>query len=200
MNPQQGRKAAQSEATRGQLIGVATELFGERGYAAVGTEEIVRRAGVTRGALYHHFADKRELFKAVHESMEQQLVRDIGAGMAGLSDPWEAMVAAVRGYLDACMDPRVRQITLIDAPAVLGWTEWRAIGARYALRSITLLLQAAMDMGILSPRPVEPLGHILLAAMSEAGLMVATAPDAARARAEVEGPLLALLDGLRVSR
>src|SRR5215471_10097086 len=116
-----GRKAAQSQATRTLLIRVASRLFAERGYAAVGTEEIVRTAGVTRGALYHHFADKRELFRAVDQHAEAQLLRGIAARLAGVTDPWESLVAGFLAFLDACLDPGVRQITMIDGPAVLGW-------------------------------------------------------------------------------
>lgn len=192
-----GRKAAQSEATRAQLVDVATRLFAERGYAGVGTEEIVRQAGVTRGALYHHFADKRELFRAVHEGVERDLVQRIGAGVTGVTDPWEVMVAGMRAYLDACTEPTVMQISLIDAPSVLGWEEWREIDARYGLGLVTTALGAAMDTGALRRHPVEPLAQLLLAAMAEAGLMVATAADPAAARDQVEAALLALLDGLR---
>jgi AcrR family transcriptional regulator len=192
-----GRKAAQSEATRAQLVGVATRLFSERGYAGVGTEEIVRQAGVTRGALYHHFADKRGLFRAVHEGVERNVVRGIVAAVAGIADPWEIMVAGARAYLDACVDPTVMRITLIDAPAVLGWSEWREIDARHGLGLVEAVLRAAMDGGVLRPQPVEPLAHLLLAAMAEAGLMVATAPDPPAARERVEMPLLSLLEGLR---
>ena len=192
-----GRKAARSQATRAQLLDVATRLFAEHGYAAVGTEEIVRSAGVTRGALYHHFADKRELFRAVDEEVERELVRRITTRVAGITDPWEAMVAGVRTYLDACVDPVVVRITLIDAPAVLGWREWREIDARHGLGLVIVALGAAMDAGVLRRRPVEPVAHLLLAAMAEAGLMIATAPDPAAAREQVEASLLALLEGLR---
>lgn len=194
---QGGRKAAQSEATRAQLVDVATRLFAERGYAGVGTEEIVRRAGVTRGALYHHFADKRDLFRAVHEGVERDLVQRIAAGVTGVTDPWEVMVAGMRAYLEACTEPTVMQISLIDAPSVLGWEEWREIDARYGLGLVTTALGAAMDTGALRRHPVEPLAQLLLAAMAEAGLMVATASDPAAARDQVEAALLALLDGLR---
>ena len=192
-----GRKAAQSEATRAELVGVATRLFAERGYAGVGTEEIVRQAGVTRGALYHHFADKRELFRAVHEGVERDLVQRIAAGVAGVADPWEVMVAGMRAYLAACTEPAVMQISLIDAPSALGWKEWRQMDARYGLGLVTTGLRAAMDAGVLRRQAVEPLAQLLLAAMAEAGLMVATAPDPAAARDQVEAPLLALLEGLR---
>lgn len=192
-----GRKAAQSEATRAELVGVATQLFAARGYAGVGTEEIVRQAGVTRGALYHHFADKRELFRAVHEGVEQDLVRRIATGVAGVADPWEVMVAGMRAYLDACTEPTVMRISLIDAPSVLGWEEWRQMDARYGLGLVTTALRAAMDAGVLRRHAVEPLAQLLLAAMAEAGLMVATAPDPSAARDQVEAALLALLEGLR---
>jgi AcrR family transcriptional regulator len=192
-----GRKAARSEATRTHLVDVATRLFAERGYAGVGTEEIVRQAGVTRGALYHHFADKRELFRAVHEAVERDVVRRIADGVAGLTDPWDLMIAGMRTYLDLCIEPMVRQISLIDAPAVLGWKEWREIDARYGLGLVRGALEAAMDAGVLQRRPVEPLAHLLLAAMAEAGLMVATAADPAAERQAVEEPLLTLLAGLR---
>jgi len=184
------------DATRDTLLGAGRELFAERGYAAVGTEEIVARAGVTRGALYHHFADKRDLFRTVHEELEQALVADIGARITGIEDPWELMVAGVRAFLDACTDPAVMRIALLDAPAVLGWEEWRAIDARYGLGLVSFGLQNAMDGGVLKPQPVRPLAHLLMGAMSEAAIVIANAEDPAAARDEVEAPLLALLEGL----
>jgi AcrR family transcriptional regulator len=193
----QGRKAAQSEATRGELISAATRLFAERGYAGVGTEEIVRAAGVTRGALYHHFADKRELFLAVFERVEGDLLAGIAARIAGIDDPWESMLTGMRAFLDACADPTVIRISLVDAPAVLGWREWRELSRGYALGLMSGGLQLAMDAGVLARRPVEPLAHLLLAALTEAGLMVASAADHAAERERVEDPLIAVLAGLR---
>ena len=185
------------DATRVALLRVGRELFAERGFAAVGTEEIVARAGVTRGALYHHFADKRDLFRAVHEELEQRLVADIGTRIGGIDDPWELMVAGVRAFLDACTDPAVMRIALLDAPAVLGWDEWREIDARYGLGLVTFALQNAMDRGVLRPRPVRPLAHLLMGAMTEAAMVIANSGDPVAARDEVEAPLLALLEGLR---
>ena len=185
------------DATRVALLRVGRELFAERGFAAVGTEEIVARAGVTRGALYHHFADKRDLFRAVHEELEQRLVADIGTRIGGIDDPWELMVAGVRAFLDSCTDPAVMRIALLDAPAVLGWDEWREIDARYGLGLVSFALQNAMDRGVLRPRPVRPLAHLLMGAMTEAAMVIANGGDPATARDEVEAPLLALLEGLR---
>src|SRR5919201_5904732 len=106
-----GRRAAEARATREALIQAALELFTERGYAGVGTEEIVARAQVTRGALYHHFEDKRDLFRAVFERVEADLMERIGARMEATDDPWELMIAGMRSFLDACEEPAVKQIS-----------------------------------------------------------------------------------------
>ena len=198
MRAERRANAERSGATRADLIRVARELFTERGYGDVGTEEIVRRANVTRGALYHHLTDKRDLFRAVHEQVEQDMVASIAGAMEGIEDPVELLVAANRRFLDLCTDPNWTRIPLIDAPSVLGWTEWRAVDMRYGLGMATAALRAAMDTGLLKPVPVRPLAHILLAAMSEAGLMIATAEDPAAERAEVEPTLVGLIESLRV--
>lgn len=191
-SPQTDRSAA----TRARLVKAARELFAERPYADVGTEEIVRRARVTRGALYHHFTDKRDLFRSVHEQLEAELVDAIARQLAdsASSDPLEGLRTGVRSYLDACEDPSFARITLIDAPAVLGWVEWRRIDEEYALKLIVLGLEGAMGAGALRPQPVVPLAHLLLGTMGEAGLRVANGEGR---RDEVEGALMALLDGLR---
>jgi AcrR family transcriptional regulator len=185
-----------SAATRAKLVDAARALFAERPYAEVGTEEIVRRAEVTRGALYHHFADKRDLFRAVHEKMEGELMEKIAAQLASFTgdDPADALTAGLRSYLDACADPSFARITLIDAPAVLGWEEWRRIDEQYALRLTEAGLEGAMEAGALRRAPVQPLAQLLLGTMGEAGLRVANGEGT---RDEVEGALMSLLDGLR---
>src|SRR5262245_32631036 len=112
-----GRREAEARATREALIEAALALFEERGYAAVGTEEIVARAKVTRGALYHHFEDKQDLFRAVFERVEADLMARIGASMGGADSSWELIQTGMRSFLDACEEPAVKQIALIDAPA-----------------------------------------------------------------------------------
>jgi AcrR family transcriptional regulator len=189
--------AARSAGTRAALIAAARELFTERGYAAVGTEEIVRRAQVTRGALYHHFTDKRDLFRAVHESVEEEMVAAIAAAMEGVEDPIELLLAGARRFLDLCMQPEWTRIPLMDAPSVLGWAEWREIDQRYGLGIVTAGLTLGMDAGALRRQPVAPLAHVLLASMGEAGLMIATAERPAEVREGVEATLVGLIDGLR---
>src|SRR2546423_7711097 len=157
-------------ATRAQLIGAATELFAARGYAGVGTEDVVRAAGVTRGALYHHFTDKRELFAAVHERLEQDLVSSIGDRMAraatsAATDPMELLAVGVRAFLDACTDPKVLRIALLDAPTVLGWARWREGDERHGLGLVSSGLDGAMAAGVLRRQEVRPLAHLVLAAL-----------------------------------
>jgi AcrR family transcriptional regulator len=178
-------KAQQSEATRAALVAAARPLFAERGYAGVGTEEIVRAAGVTRGALYHHFADKKDLFRAVYEDVERELVEQIAAGALSAADPVEALRAGSQAWLDACEQPGTQQIALLDAPSVLGWEEWREIGMRYGFGLVQGTLQAAMDAGLLEPQPVRPLAHLVLGAIDEAAMLVARADDGGQTRREV---------------
>lgn len=188
---------AEGEQTRERLIEVAHELFAERGYAAVGTEEIVARAGVTRGALYHHFTDKRDLFRAVFERLEERLIASIGAKMAAVDDPWELLVTGVRAALDTFTEPALTRIALLDAPSVLGWREWREIEARYGLGLVVAGLDNAMEQGELRRQEVAPLAHMIVGALSEAGMMIANADDPEATRRGVEPALLALLSGLR---
>jgi AcrR family transcriptional regulator len=183
-------KAEQSQATQAALIAAARELFAREGYAAVATQQIVRAAGVTRGALYHHFAGKAELFAAVYEDVERKLVEQIAqSAMASASDPLQALLIGARAFLDACEDPAVRRIALVDAPSVLGWEQWREIGMRYGLGLIEEVLQAAMDAGLIDPQPVTPLAHLLLGAIDEGAMLIARADDAGRTRAEVGASL-----------
>ncbi len=192
------RQAERSEATRRALIEAARALFAERGYGAVPAEEIVKRAGVTRGALYHHFGGKEELFGAVFEVVEAELTQAIASQAMTASDPWEAMRAGAQAFLDACLDPAVQQITVLDAPSVLGWARWRELGQKYGLGLVQASLQAAMDAGRLEPQPVRPLSHLLLGAMDEAAMLIAQADDVQSARREVGEALDRYLTALRL--
>jgi len=188
---------AQAERTRRDLLRMARELFVERGYARVGTEEIVARAGLTRGALYHHFPDKQALFAAVHEQLEQELVAGIAATISEVADPVERLEAGIRSFLDACTDRQWTRITLLDAPTVLGWATWREIDQRYGLGLVSAALAQAMDSGALIRQPVRPLAHIMIGALGEAALLIANAEDPDVARAEVEPILMLLVRSLR---
>jgi AcrR family transcriptional regulator len=194
---QAGRRAA----TRAALVRAARPLFAERGYAAVGTEEIVRAAGVTRGALYHHFGGKEALFLAVFEQVEQELLEHIGQRVAvsGAADPIAALRTGLDEMLALAAEPGLAQITLLDAPAVLGWEQWREVGWRYGMGLTEAVLQAAVEAGEIPAQPLRPLAHVLLGALDEAALYVARSEDQEAARAEMTAVLEALLEGLRTA-
>jgi AcrR family transcriptional regulator len=194
-----GRQAEQSEATRRALIAAARKLFAERGYAAVATEEIVRAAGLTRGALYHHFGGKKDLLEAVYLQVETELTERIATeALAGTpGSPVDAMRAGAAQFLEACTEPEVQRIVLLDAPAVLGWDRWREIATEQGLGLIEASLKAAMEAGAISPAPLRPLAHLLMGALDEGAMLVARAEDPERAKAEVMEILDALIDGLR---
>jgi AcrR family transcriptional regulator len=192
-----GAERQRSEATRAKLIGAARQLFAERGYAGVGTEEIVRACGVTRGALYHHFDGKAGLFRAVFEQIEAELAERLGKAALARPDLWEAHLAGIELFLDACLEPEVQRIALLDAPSVLGWRTWREIEARYGLGLIKVSLEGLIEQGVIAEQPVDPLAHVILGALAEAGLYVATAEDVTEARAETAVVLRTMLEGLR---
>jgi len=187
-----------STATRQALVAAARRLFAERGYAEVGTPEIAAAAGVTRGAMYHQFADKAALFLAVMEAVEQDVVNRLAAGVAasGPATPAGALRAAVEPWLAICVDPEVRQLLLLDAPSVLGWEKCRDVAQRYSLGMTERLLVEAMDAGQLARQPARALAHILIGALDEAAMVIATAEDRDQARADVGEVLRRLFDGL----
>jgi AcrR family transcriptional regulator len=191
-------QAERSEATRAALIEAARALFAERGYAAVGTEEIVRAAGVTRGALYHHFEGKRELFEAVYERIESELAQRIATRALGdgATAPLEAMRAGAEMFLQVSTEPEAQRIVLLDGPSVLGWDRWREIAAAHGLGLIEATLQAAVDAGAIAEQPVRPLAHVLMGALDEAAMLVARAEDPSQMRAEVGRTLDFLLAAL----
>ena len=189
-----------SAATRTALIDAARALFAVSGFSAVGTEAIVRTAGVTRGAMYHQFSDKTDLFAAVFEAVEAEMTRRIDAAVSesGQSDPIALMKLGAATWLDACAEPEVQRIALIEAPAVLGWERWREISQRYGMGLVQSLVDYAISVGRVAPQPAEPLSHVLIGAMDEAALYLARATDPERARREVGAVIDRLIESLAV--
>ena len=190
-------QAERSGATRAALIAAARRLFAQRGYADVGTEEIVREAGVTRGALYHHFDGKRELLRAVYEQIEGEIAQELAERAVPGASVLETLRFGAERFLDRCLEPEVQRIALLDAPAVLGWEQWREIGARYGLGLIAGLLTAGIEAGEIRRQPVDPLAHALLGALDEVAMLVARADDPVAARAEAGETLAGLVEALR---
>jgi AcrR family transcriptional regulator len=191
-------QADRSAATREALVAAARRLFGARGFADVSTDAIVAAAGVTRGALYHQFADKTALFEAVLAAVESDIAQRLAveAESAGISDPVEALRHAVRTWLDICVEPEIHRIALIDGPSVLGWTHWREVCQLHVFGLVRALVAHGIELGRIRPQPVMPLSHILMGAGDEAALYVAEAADRTQARAEMIPILDQFIQGL----
>lgn len=189
-------QAERSRATRSALIEAGHRLFAERGFAGVPADELVTTAGVTRGALYHHFDGKDGLFRAVFEEVEESITAEVADAVAEAPGIVEGMTAAVGVFLDICQRPDVLRIALVDAPAVLGWQQWRAIEREHGLGLIDGLLERASSEGVLAVEPSPALAQMVLSMVIEGALTIAHAPTPDAARAEVETALLTLLAGL----
>lgn len=167
------RRSEQREQTRSALLAQSRRLFTEKGYAGVGLAEIVAAAGVTKGALYHQFDGKTDLFRAVHAGIQQEVAHQVAAAAQARTDPWQQLTTGCRTFLAASTAPAVRQIMLIDGPAVLGWHQWRTVDEAASGRHLSEVLDSLITAGTIPPQPVEPLTHLLSGAMNEAALWLA---------------------------
>ena len=192
------KRAAQGQATRGQLIEVATRLFAERGYEDTSIEAVLAAAGVSRGALYHHFAGKDALFEAVMKSVEDRINAELAMAIGGARDPVGALTAAALAWVDLAGDPVVQRVVLIDAPSVLGWERWRGMGEEGTLAAMRAMLKEVSDSGHLAAELVGPFAHMILAALDEIALVIARAKDPEAAKAEGRVAVGALLSRLLV--
>jgi AcrR family transcriptional regulator len=175
----EGKRAAQGRATRGQLIDVATRLFTEHGYEGTSVEAVLATAGVSRGALYHHFAGKEALFEAVVMAVNQRVTTELRQQIGAVTDPVAALRTAAVAWISLARDPVVQRVVLVDAPSVLGWDRWRALDDGSTLGAMRAMLQMASDAGHLPAGLVEPFAHMILAALDEYALVIARAPDPA---------------------
>jgi AcrR family transcriptional regulator len=166
-----------SAATVEELLTTARRLFVERGYADTSLEQLVREVGVTKGALYHHFSSKRDLFRAVYEREQQSLTEICTNASRRRRDLRLKFLDSLRAFFEASLDPGVRRITLIDAPGALGWEEMREVESRYTLALIVSALELAMDRGRMARRPVEPLAHLVFGAACEGVMLCARSDD-----------------------
>ena len=191
-------QADRSAATRDALVTAARRLFAAQGFAEVPTDAIVAAAGVTRGALYHQFADKTALFDAVMGAVEADIARRLAGSVAaaGISDPVDALRHAVRTWLEICVEPEIHRIALLDGPSVLGWTRWREVCKQHVFGLVQALFTQGIEEGRIRAQPARPLTHALMGAGDEAALYVAEATDPALARAEMIKVLDQLIAGV----
>lgn len=193
-------QAQRTAATRAALIAAGRELFADQGFDA-GTQAIVERAGVTRGALYHQFGDKKGLFVAVVDELEREVAMLCGDAMAELAptDPIAALKVGVRAFLEVFTDPVRHRIGLVEAPSVLGWQEWRARGEEFGFALIEGLIGTAIQLGQVSDQPTRPIAHVVIGALDESALYVAAAPEPQQAIVEVTAVLDRIFDSLVIS-
>lgn len=177
------KRAEQGRATRDQLIDVATGLFAEQGYEGTSIEEVLGTAGVSRGALYHHFAGKEALFEAVVRTVEDRILAGLAEVTRDAPDAVAALLTASLAWIDLASDPVIQQILLIDAPSVLGWEKWQAMNGDRALGAVRAIMADIADQGRLKPELAGPFAHMILAAMDELALVIARAEDPVAARA-----------------
>jgi AcrR family transcriptional regulator len=177
-----------TELTRAALLSAGRRLFGLEGYASVGTERVAREAGLTRGALYHQFPDKSALFAAVLDQVEAEIADRMVAAVSGDLDPGDTVALLLAGadaFLDACTEPDIQRIVLVDGPSVLGWERWRQICLNHSVGLVAALLADGIHRGTIPIQPIDPLTHVLVGAIDEAALYLARAADPAEARTDV---------------
>ena len=192
------RKADHAADTRRALVASARRLFGQRGYTATSLDDVCERAGVTKGALYHHFRNKEDLFVDALEEVEEDLVRAGAAKVQPTLDLWDGLRAASGGFLDACSRPGNRRI-IMEAPAVLGWQRCRELEDRHGVALLRSSLEHAAAGGTIASRNPGVLAQLLVGLFNEAGTIVASASDPESTRAAVSEELDALIHGLSLT-
>lgn len=193
----QARRAARGAATRADLMVAARDLFGTRGFADTSLDDVVARARVTKGALYHHFGSKEGLFAAVYEQLQHEVSDRVVEDFL-LPDPWQALVVGCEVWIDAHVEPSVQRIVLRDARAVLGWQAVRDVENKFGVVPLRGVLRRAVRAGFVQRLPLRPLALMVMGGLTEACFYVADADGREAAREEVRSLLLFLLGGIAV--
>jgi AcrR family transcriptional regulator len=183
-------------ATRERIVSAGRELFGERGYDATSIEAILDAAGVARGALYHHFPNKVGVFDAVLERVTIEAAETVAEAARAARDPVAALRAGCMAWLRMALEPAIQRIVLTDAPVVVGWRRWRELDEQHTLGGLRANLRRIAESGRLPDRDVDALAHMLLAAVNEAALLVARAPDPEIAFRSAQAAVETLIDRL----
>jgi len=192
-----GRREEYAETTRHAIVQAAVERFAAGGFARTTIDEVADAARVTKGAVYHHFQDKSELFEAAFVVMEERLLVRVDEGVQGIEDPWELMATGIDLFLAECCEADFRRIAIQEAPAALGWARWKEIEERYFLGVVTAVLDALASGGVIGAQTGDLSARLLLAAMSEAGVAVADAVSPEAARQQAAALLMQFVAGLR---
>jgi len=198
MHERADKRVENGRKTTIKLLRIARRMFSKRGYGNTSMEEIVRKADVTRGALYHHFSGKKELFLRVFEDALADVVKCLDKPPGEAANTWEKLLASTYAYLKACIDPELQQIILIDAPAILGWDVWRRVDEEKSVHILKGLLTKLMDEEVIESMPVDALTHIISGAVNESVLWIAQSQDPKKALEEVWSTMKWLLNSLRI--
>ena len=190
------RRDVRVAETRNALVAAGRALFGTLGFAATSVDDLARHAGVTTGALYHHFTTKADLFETVFEQLEAELSERSNAVGRKARTPLAGLKMGFDAFLDASLEPDVQRIVLVDAPAVLGVDRYYEIDEKYAHAPILAALRAAQRDGLIDATDLEVLAQLLLGALMQGGMLIARAPNPRGARSAVGSSLRRLLDGL----
>ena len=201
-DPVKSRREQYSEATRVALIDAATDLFVERGFSGTALADVAASAQVTRGAVYHHFTDKRALFEAVLERFELQAVARVRERASTGTDPWDAAMRGLAAFLDQCCDPVYGRLVWQEGPIALGWQRWRECEMEYGYGLTEQFVSTLMEYGVLAPAPLPTATRLVFAMIGETGLALAEVADVGAKqalRAEYEAVIRRILEGLRVT-
>lgn len=196
MSPVKPLREVYAETTRNALLDTGRRLFVERGYPAVAAEELVRAAGLSRGALYHHFGGKPGLFEAIFAEQEERAAQRIAAAMATQTEPWQQAMTGVETFLDVCGEADYRDIVLLQGPIALGWQRWRELDQHHLGDLLTAGVRQLLAAGLLQPHPAELIAAAIYGSLTELSLAVAAADDPAQAREQAGALVVGLLRGI----
>ncbi|MFI8715324.1 TetR/AcrR family transcriptional regulator [Brevibacillus brevis] len=190
-------KAEQKQQTMQKLIEVAREMFSKKGYSDAAMEDIVKQAGVTRGALYHNFGSKEGLFEAVLASVQQEIGERVEAEAAKSEEPWQQLILGCLAFVSSAVEHQNKRILLIDGPAVIGWEKWRRMDEETSMRHLREQLITMQEQGYLRPVSIDALTHLLSGAMNEAVLWISETPNLEKSLEEISAAMTLLLEGYR---
>ena len=191
------RRVDNIESTRKALVDSAQDLFTKRGYAGTSLDAIVKRARVTKGALYHHFSGKQALFEAAFNLVETAAMNRLSAVVDGDGDAWERAMAGIKAYVRVCLEPSYQRIVIHEAPVVMGWERWREAEEHFSYGLVRATVEALVDAGEIGPLPVEVTTRILFGALSAGAETIASSPDSKKAAADVTRTIVTVMAGMR---
>jgi AcrR family transcriptional regulator len=191
------RRVDYTESTRQALVDSGLDLFTKRGYAGTSLEAIVKRARVTKGALYHHFSGKQALFEAAFDQVETSAMNKLTEAVAGEGTAWERALEGIHAYVGVCLEPAYQRIVIHEAPVVMGWERWREAEEHFSYGLVRATVEALIDAGEMAALPVEVTARILFGALSAGAETIASAPDSKKAAAEVRKTIVAVMEGMR---